>query len=147
MNKKIAVLPGDGIGPEVIRETRRVLDAVAKKFDHRLEYEEGDAGAIAIDRHGDPMPPSTLDLCKASDAVLFGAIGDPKYDNNPDAKIRPEEGLLKLRKELEVFASVRPIFDFVAIFNKSPLRDERIIGSDYVIYWEFNGGLYLSDIY
>src|SRR5690625_7935346 len=98
MNKKIAVLPGDGIGPEVIRETRRVLDAVAKKFDHKLEYEEGDAGAIAIDRHGDTMPPSTLDLCKASDAVLFGAIGDAKYDNNNDAKTRPNARHIKLQE-------------------------------------------------
>ena len=134
MNKKIAVLAGDGIGPEVTKEARKVLDAIAKKYNHTFEYQEADAGAIAIDRHGDPLPSSTLEICKNTDAVLFGAIGDPKYDNDPEAKVRPEQGLLKLRKELQLFANLRPVMAFDSILDLSPLRENRIKGCDFIIY-------------
>ena len=109
MKFNIAVLPGDGIGPEITQQSVKVLKAVADRFDHEFNFEEAEVGAIAIDLLGDPLPESTLELCKKSDAVLFGAIGDPKYDNDPSAKVRPEQGLLKLRKELGLFANIRPV--------------------------------------
>ena len=109
MKLNIAVLPGDGIGPEVTAQAIKVLNAIAVEFNHTFNYKYAPVGAIAIDEQGDPLPESTLDICKASDAILFGAIGDPKYDNDPSAKIRPEQGLLKLRKELGLFANIRPV--------------------------------------
>ncbi|EDO25431.1 predicted protein [Nematostella vectensis] len=109
MNLKIAVLSGDGIGPEVTKESVKVLKAIAEAYGHTFDFHEALVGAIAIDETENPLPEETLALCKSSDAVLFGAIGDPKYDNNPDAKVRPEQGLLKLRKELGLFANIRPI--------------------------------------
>src|SRR5690606_41896031 len=98
MNKKIAVIPGDGIGPEVTQQAIKALDAVASTFNHEFEYHYGLMGADAIDKTGNPLPDETIELCLGSDAILFGAIGDPKYDNDPNAKVRPEQGLLKLRK-------------------------------------------------
>ena len=100
MKLKIAVLPGDGIGPEVTVQAIKVLKAIASEFNHNFKFTNADVGAIAIDNHNDPLPEKTLDLCKSTDAILFGAIGHPKYDNDPTAKVRPEQGLLKLRKEL-----------------------------------------------
>ena len=104
MNKKIAVIPGDGIGPEVTNQSVKVLDAIAKRFGHQFDYHYAVMGAIAIDQTGNPLPDTTIETCLQSDAILFGAIGDPKYDNDPAAKVRPEQGLLKLRKVLQLYA-------------------------------------------
>lgn len=147
MNKKIAVLSGDGIGPEVTTEAIKVLNAVAQQFNHTFEYTEALVGAIAIDKTGSPLPDETLKVCTSSDAILFGAIGDPKYDNNPDAKIRPEQGLLKLRKSLGLFSNVRPVKAYDALIERSPLKHERINGTDFVIYRELTGGIYFGEKY
>ena len=145
MNLKIAVLPGDGIGPEVIRQSIKVLNAIALEFDHSFSYESAAVGAVAIDEFGDPLPEKTLALCKKGDAILFGSIGDPKYDNDPTAKIRPEQGLLKLRKELGLFANIRPVKAYPALLDKSPLKEENIEGTDISIYRELTGGIYFGE--
>jgi len=110
MKLNIAVLAGDGIGPEVIDQAIKVSDAIAKKFNHEINWKPALTGAAAIDAVGEPYPDETHEICLASDAVLFGAIGHPKYDNDPLAKVRPEQGLLKMRKKLGLFANVRPTF-------------------------------------
>ncbi len=142
---KIAVLPGDGIGPEVVSETIKVLKVVEEVFKYNFEFEQALIGAIAIDETENPLPEETLQLCKNSDAVLFGAIGDPKYDNNPNAKVRPEQGLLKLRKELGLFANIRPIKAYESLLGKSPLKRSYIEGTDMVIFRELINGIYFGE--
>ena len=144
MDFNIAVLPGDGIGPEIIDQAKKVITAIGKKFNHTFNFRHGLVGAVAIDKTGNPLPAETLDLCKSSDAVLFGAIGDPKYDNNPAAKVRPEQGLLAMRKELGLYANVRPISTFPSLIDKSPLKKELVRGVDIMMIRELTGGIYFG---
>lgn len=144
MKLNIAVLPGDGIGPEIIGQALRVTEAVCEKFGHELTYEYGIVGACAIDEVGNPYPDSTHELCMASDAVLFGAIGDPKFDNNPSAKVRPEQGLLAMRKKLGLYANLRPVSTFPSLIHKSPLRADLVDGADFMCVRELTGGLYFG---
>jgi 3-isopropylmalate dehydrogenase len=145
MKKIIAALPGDGIGPEVTEQAIKALDAIGKKYGHQFEYRFSDVGAIAIDHHGTPLPDATLDICKQADAILFGAIGDPKYDNDPSAKVRPEQGLLKLRKSLELYANIRPVTTYANLLHLSPLKEEKVKGADFVIFRELTGGIYFGE--
>lgn len=145
MEMNIALLPGDGIGPEVIDQAVKVVKAVGQKFNHNITFTEAIVGATAIDQVGNPYPDATHDMCVQSDAVLFGAIGDPKYDNDPKAKVRPEQGLLEMRKKLGLFANVRPTFTFPSLVHKSPLKRDRIEGTDLVFLRELTGGVYFGE--
>jgi 3-isopropylmalate dehydrogenase len=144
MKYNLAVLPGDGIGPEIIEQAVKVVDAIGKKFNHTFNYTYALIGAIAIDKTGSPLPEETLNICKSSDAVLFGAIGDPKYDNDPKAKVRPEQGLLAMRKELGLYANIRPVATFKSLADKSPLKREIVEGVDLVMVRELTGGIYFG---
>ena len=144
MDVNIALLAGDGIGPEIIAEATKVLDRVAEKFRHRITYTPALVGAAAIDATGDPYPDETHRICLAADAVLFGAIGDPKYDNDPTAKVRPEQGLLRMRKSLGLFANLRPVALFDALADRSPLRAEVVRGTDFICVRELTGGIYFG---
>ena len=141
---KIAVLPGDGIGPEIVKQALDVTQIVCDKFGHKLEYNYAIVGACAIDETGDPYPATTHELCMQSDAVLFGAIGSPKYDNDPNAKVRPEQGLLRMRKTLGLYANIRPVTTFPSLIHKSPLRAELIENADFMCIRELTGGLYFG---
>jgi 3-isopropylmalate dehydrogenase len=145
MEYKIAVLAGDGIGPEIVEQAIKVLKAVGKKFKHVFHFTEALVGATAIDQVGDPFPEETFRLCMDSDAVLFGAIGDPKYDNDPKAKVRPEQGLLAMRKKLGLYANIRPVTTFPSLIHKSPLRSHLVEGADFVVIRELTGGIYYGE--
>ncbi|MEI6151746.1 MAG: 3-isopropylmalate dehydrogenase [Chitinophagia bacterium] len=145
MKKKIAVILGDGIGPEVTEQSIKVLNIIAKQFKHEFSYEHALMGAIAIDKTGNPLPDETIKICLASDAILFGAIGDPKYDNDPTAKVRPEQGLLKLRKELQLFANIRPVKTYETLDHLSPLKPRILENVDFIIFRELTGGIYFGD--
>ncbi len=147
MRLKIAVLSGDGIGPEIMSQGVAVMNAIAGKFGHEVEYTEAICGAHAIDMVGDPFPEQTFEICKNADAVLFAAVGDPKYDNDPTAKVRPEQGLLAMRKGLGLYANIRPVQTFKCLLHKSPLRKELVEGADFVCIRELTGGMYFGEKY
>lgn len=142
--QKIAVLRGDGIGPEVVAQSLKVVEAINHKFGHSITIEEGLIGAIAIDQTGSPLPQETIDICKSSDAVILGAIGDPKYDNDPSATVRPEQGLLAIRKELGLFCNIRPISLYDELIDLSPIKPEYLQGVNFIIFRELTGGIYFG---
>lgn len=145
MKLNIAVLAGDGIGPEISAQGVAVMQAVCQKFGHEATFTPALVGAAAIDAVGDPFPEDTYEICKKADAVLFSSVGDPKFDNNPNAKVRPEQGLLAMRKKLGLFANIRPVQTFDCLIHKSPLKDELVRGADFVCIRELTGGMYFGE--
>lgn len=145
MKLNIAVLAGDGIGPEISKQGVAVMAAVCKKFGHEVNFTEALVGTAAIDAVGDPFPDDTYNICKEADAVLFSSVGDPKFDNNPNATVRPEQGLLAMRKKLGLFANIRPVQTFDCLIHKSPLKDELVRGADFICIRELTGGMYFGE--
>lgn len=145
MVKNIAVILGDGIGPEVTQQSIRVLNAIAEQYKHEFSYQYALMGADAIDKTGSPLPDQTVEICLESDAILFGAIGHPKYDNDPTAKVRPEQGLLQLRKSLQLFANIRPVSTYPSLHHLSPLKEKQLEDVDFVVYRELTGGIYFGE--
>jgi 3-isopropylmalate dehydrogenase len=144
MDAKIILLPGDGIGPEIVAQARLVLDAIGQSFGHQFSMSEHPIGGNAIDDFGDPLPQPTIDACRSSDAILLGAVGGPKWDD-PTAKTRPEAGLLKIRKELGLFANLRPIQTFDELVDASPIKREIVAGTDILFFRELTGGIYFGE--
>ncbi|MDE0471672.1 MAG: 3-isopropylmalate dehydrogenase [Ekhidna sp.] len=145
MKKKITVLPGDGIGHEVVEQGIKAMNAINNVFEHHFELQVHDFGAISIEKYGIPLTEKTLKNCLESDAIFLGAIGDPKYDNDPTLSVRPEQGLLKLRKSLQLFSNIRPITTYELLNDASPLKNERLREVDFVIYRELTGGIYFGE--
>ncbi|RYY48767.1 MAG: 3-isopropylmalate dehydrogenase [Chitinophagaceae bacterium] len=145
MKKKIVVIEGDGIGPEVTLQAVKILEEIALLFDHQFTYDYQLMGAAAIDLTGNPLPDETLTACKSADAILFGAIGHPRFDNDPTATVRPEQGLLKLRKELQLFGNIRPVTAYPSLSHLSPLKESRLEGIDFIIFRELTGGIYFGE--
>ena len=145
MKLRIAKLPGDGIGPEVVDQAVKAVDAVCRRFGHQVQYSFAYVGACAIDHFGNPYPEETHSICMDSDAVLFGAVGDPKYDNNPNSPVRPEQGLLAIRKRLGLYANLRPVETFKSLVDRSPLKTELVDGADFLCVRELTGGMYFGE--
>ncbi|HYG07256.1 MAG TPA: 3-isopropylmalate dehydrogenase [Stenotrophomonas sp.] len=144
MNADIVLLPGDGIGPEVIAGAVAVLQAVAERHGHSFQFHEYDIGGIAIDRHGEPLPAATLQACQRADAVLLGAVGGPKW-SDPNAKVRPEQGLLAIRKALGLYANLRPVKPHAAALDAAPIKPHLLTGVDMIVVRELTGGIYFGD--
>ena len=145
MKLNIAKLPGDGIGPEVVEQAVKAVDAVCRRFGHEVNYTFAEVGACAIDKYGSTFPESTYKVCLESDAVLFGAVGDPRYDNDPTAKVRPEQGLLAMRKQLGLYANLRPVETFSSLVDKSPLKRDLVDGAEFLCVRELTGGMYFGE--
>ena len=145
MKLNIAVLPGDGIGPEVTAQAVKVLKAIAMEFNHIFTFNQALVGASAIEKTGSPLPEETISICEKADAILFGAIGNTAYDLDPNTKVRPEQGLLGLRKTLDLYANIRPVIAYEDLLNKSSLKVKQIKDTNILIYRELTGGIYFGE--